>query len=175
MVDKSIIAETDYKPLVPVMTTPTLDQLPSTIQRFKMWLMTFNFKDVLEKMYIANVHSTVQTQSQALKLTIDDDENHPHIGSVISLLPAWDVRLQQIMEAQEEDPVCVQTKVNCCEGRPHKCSLNDAMKLYWWSRSELSLVQNILLNAYRIIIPSSMGLEVQDKIHEGHQGITKIP
>ena len=125
-------------------------------------------------MYIANVLSTVQTQSQVMKLTIDNDENHPHIGSLISSLPAWDVRLQQIMEAQEEDPVCMQIKVNCCEGRPDKYSLNAAMKLYWWSRSELSVVQNILLKASRIIIPSSMHLEVLDKIHE-HQGITKMP
>ena len=159
IVDKSSSVKTNHKPLVPVLSTPTLDQLPGRIQRFKMGHMTFHFeeiKDVLEKkMYIADVLSTVQTWSQAMKLTI-----------------AWEIRLQQIMEAQE-DPVYMQFKVNSCEGRLDKCSLNDAMKLYWSSRSELSVVQNILLKASRIVILSSMHLEVLDNIHEEHQGITK--
>ncbi|XP_068675566.1 uncharacterized protein [Montipora foliosa] len=77
------------------------------------------------------------------------------------------------MEAQEEDPVCRQIKVYCCEGWPNKSSLNDAMKPYWSSRGELSVVQNILLKASRIVIPSSMRVEILDKIHEGHQRIAK--
>ena len=92
---------------------------------------------------------------------------------MISSLPASDARLQQIMEAQEEDPVCRQIKVYCSEGWPDKYSLSDAMKPYWSSRGELSVVQNILLKASRIVIPSSTRLEILDKIHEGHQGITK--
>lgn len=51
--------------------------------------------------------------------------------------------------------------------------MNDAMKPYWSSRGELSVVQNVLLKASRIVIPSSMRLEILDKIHEGHQRITK--
>ena len=98
---------------------------------------------------------------------------HAHIGSVISSLPASDTRLQQIMEAQEEDPVCRQITVYCCEGWPDKYSLNDAMKPYWSSRGELSVVQNILLKESRIVIPSSMRLEILDNIHEEHQGINK--
>ena len=47
------------------------------------------------------------------------------------------------------------------------------MKPYWSSRGELSVVQNILLKASRNVIPSSMRLEILDKIHEGHQGIAK--
>ena len=110
-----------------------------------------------------------------MKLTIDNDQMHAHIGNVISSLPIKDARLQQIMEAQEEDPVCKQIKVYCCEGWPDKYSLNDAMKPYWSRRGvrELSVMQKILLKASRIVIPSSMRLEILDKIHEEHQGITK--
>ena len=46
------------------------------------------------------------------------------------------------------------------------------MKSYWSSRRELSVVQDILPKASRILIPSSMRLQILDKIHEGHQGIT---
>ena len=47
------------------------------------------------------------------------------------------------------------------------------MKLSWSSNGELSVVQKFLLKASRIVIPSSMRLEILDKIPEGHQGITK--
>ena len=35
-----------------------------------------------------------------------DKEMIVHVGSEISSLPGSDTRLQEIMEAQEEDPVC---------------------------------------------------------------------
>jgi len=38
------------------------------------------------------------------------------------------------------------------------------MKPYWSSRGELSVVQNIPLKASRIVIPSSMRLEILNKI-----------
>ena len=79
----------------------------------------------------------------------------------------------QIMEAQEGDPARRQIKVYCCEDWPDKHSLNDAMKPHWSSRGELYVVQNILLKASRIVIPSSMRHEILDKIHEGHLGVTK--
>ena len=52
--------------------------------------------------------------------TIDDDDMIAYVGSVIFSLPASDTRLQQIMEAQDEDPVCSQIKVCCYEGWPDK-------------------------------------------------------
>ena len=92
---------------------------------------------------------------------------------MITGLPASDTRLQQIIEAQDEDPVCRHIKTYCSEGWPDKQSLNDATKPYWSTRGELTVVQNILLKGTRIGIPLSMRLEILDKIHEGHQGIAK--
>ena len=71
-------------------------------------------------MYVADALSRLQTLNQTVKSAIDDDDMHAHIGSAILSLPASDTRLQQIMEAQEEDPVCRQIKVYCCEGWPDK-------------------------------------------------------
>ena len=44
---------------------------------------------------------------------------------------------------------------------------------YWRKRRQISAVQNVLLMRSRIVIPSSMRLEVLDKLHEEHQGISK--
>ena len=64
-------------------------------------------------------------------------------------------------------------KTYCSEGWHDKHSVTDAVKAYWLSRGELTVAQNILLKGTRIVIPSSMRLEILDKIHEGHQGIVK--
>ena len=64
-------------------------------------------------------------------------------------------------------------KQYCFEGWPEKHMLSTAIKPYWSDRGQLTIVQNTLLKSSRVVIPSSMCLEVLDKIHEGHQGITK--
>ena len=46
LVGKSIIAETDHKPFVPFLTTRTLDEVPLRVQRLRMRLMRFHFKEV---------------------------------------------------------------------------------------------------------------------------------
>ena len=53
---KPFIGETDHKPLVPLLTTHTLDQIPPRIQRFRMRLMRFNLQRMIhvpgKQMYI---------------------------------------------------------------------------------------------------------------------------
>ena len=158
---KSIYVETDHKPLVPLLGMHSLDQLPPRIQRFRMRLMRFHFKEIShvpgKKMYIADALSRLQPQHADSQPTIADDEMTAHVASVITGLPASDMRLQQIIEAQEEDPVCRQIKTYCSEGWPDKHSVNDAMKPYWSTRGELTVVQNILLKGTRIVIPQSNG------------------
>ena len=53
-----------------------------------------------------------------------------------------------------------------------KHSLNDVIRPYWEYQGKMTVLQNILLKASRIVIPSSMRLEILDKIHKGNQGIT---
>ena len=59
------------------------------------------------------------------------------------------------------------------EGWPDKCHLHDAIKPYWAVRGELSVVHGVLLMASRIMVPSTMRLQVLDNVHEGHQGKVK--
>ena len=68
--------------------------------------MRFHFKEIShlpgKKMYIADALSRLQPQYADPQPTIADDEMTAHVASVITGLPASDMRLQQIIEAQEE-------------------------------------------------------------------------
>ena len=47
------------------------------------------------------------------------------------------------------------------------------LKAYWPERDEMTVQQGLLMKGNRLVIPVSTRLDVLDKLHEGHQGITK--
>ena len=69
--------------------------------------------------------------------------------------------------------VCQKLKQYCSEGWPDRTRVPDALKPYWQVQDELSVVHGLLLKAERIVIPTSLRLEMLDCIHEGQQGVTK--
>ena len=170
IVGKSIIAETDHKPLVPLLTRRALNDVPPRIQRLRMRLMRFHVPG--KEMCVADALSRIQPTSSECKTTIKEQDMNIYLDSVLDSLPVSDIKLLQIEEAQDEDPICKEIKDYCLEGWPNKFNLHDALKPYWSDRGELSVVQGVLLKSSRIVIPSSLRLEVLDKLREGHQGIT---
>ncbi len=56
---------------------------------------------------------------------------------------------------------------------PEKSALNATMLPYWSHRGEISVEQGLLLRGVRLIIPKVMQAEMLDRVHDGHQGITK--
>lgn len=67
-------------------------------------------------------------------------------------------------------------KIYCIEGGPDKFPLHDVITPYLAVRGELgelSVVHGVLLKGSRVVVPSTMRLQVLDKVHEGHQGIVK--
>lgn len=115
----------------------------------------------------------MQTDNPERKPTVPEEEMNIYIDSVLDTIPVSDVKLMEIKEAQDEDPVCQRLKSYCIEGWPDKFHLHDAVKPYWPFRGDLTVVHGILLKLSRIVVPSAMRLQVLDKIHEGHQGIVK--
>ena len=102
-----------------------------------------------------------------------NEEIELYVNSVLSEVPASDKRLEEIRELQREDEVCRQMVTYCKDGWPERASCAEALKAYWCERNEITLVKGILMKGCRIIIPSVMHLEILDRLHEGHQGITK--
>ena len=121
---------------------------------------------------------TADTLSRA-PVAQQDDQNctEEEIDLVRSIcmasIPASNTQLEQIREKQEEDEVCRTLKQYCSEGWPDRTRVPDALKPYWQTNDELSIVHGLLLKGERIVITTSIRLEMLDRIHEGHQGAEK--
>ena len=115
----SLHFETDHKPLVPLLSSMNLDQLPPRIQRFRMCLMRFIFKVVLvlgKDLTTADTLSRAPLVPASLKnLTRKEDKVNAFISSVVRYLPATDDRLQELRSQLQQDEVTRQIMIYCGE------------------------------------------------------------
>ena len=142
--------------------------------------MRFNIKRMVhvpgKQMYTSDTLSRLQRKqpdSKPEESLIPDQEMSAFVCSIVDALPVSDIKLKQIIEAPEEDEVCKQIRQYCLESWPDKHRIPSSIKPYWSERGETTINQRVILKSMRILIPSAMRLEVLDKIHQGHQGITK--
>ena len=45
--------------------------------------------------------------------------------------------------------------------------------MYWPERSDLTVQQGLLMKGNRLVVPLTMRIDVLEKLHDAHQGITK--
>ncbi|UYV72739.1 K02A2.6-like [Cordylochernes scorpioides] len=87
--------------------------------------------------------------------------------------PIKDEMLTKIFEAQQEDTT-LKAVVNYLEqGWPDKKKMSQALLSYWHVKDELGVQNGLLMRSCRLVIPASMKLEILEKLHAGHFGITK--
>ncbi|UYV64679.1 hypothetical protein LAZ67_3001645 [Cordylochernes scorpioides] len=103
----------------------------------------------------------------------DERPTSAHINAVLSSITDKDEMLTKIFEAQQEDTT-LKAVVNYLEqGWPDKKKMSQALLSYWHVKDELGVQNGLLMRSCRLVIPASMKLEILDKLHAGHFGITK--
>ncbi|XP_015748886.1 PREDICTED: uncharacterized protein K02A2.6-like [Acropora digitifera] len=167
--------ETDHKPLVPLLTTTDLSKMPPRIVRFRLRMMRYNPEvlHVTGKCQIsadALSRAPVSSRNMFIKFI---EEVEAFAGSTMDQLPATAQRLQEIIEAQRNDEVCMQVRGYCQTGWPAYMSHQPLLRPYWESRAHLAVVDDLLLYDERIVIPQVFRLDILDCIHRGHLGISK--
>ena len=100
-------------------------------------------------------------------------EANAFVNMVLQQLPATEQRLEQIRQHQRNDKACQQITEFCQSGWPDKKSLSVTVRPYFPIAAEFSVEGGLLMRGSRIVIPPTLHKELLDKIHEGHQGITK--
>ncbi|KAL6482216.1 hypothetical protein MHYP_G00102960 [Metynnis hypsauchen] len=169
--------ETDHKPLVPLLSSKALDELPPRVLRFRLRLLKFTYD-------IVHVPGKCLITADALSrapvkhtLTQEGKDNEADVkvflDAVVQSLPATEARLKVIQEKQKTDPICAKLIQYCQTAWPERHALHPDLGPYWPERENLSMAGELLLRGQRIVIPQSMRKDILRNLHSGHQGIVK--
>ena len=169
--------ETEHKPLVPLLSTKHLEDLPARVQRFRLRMMRFSYTISHEpgkSLHTADILSR-DPISRSLNLQEKKLENDvkAYVDYVVQYLPATEDRLEDIRVQQHQDEVTRRLIDYCPEGWPERSQLPGILKPYWAVRHELTIQQGLLMKGNRLVIAVSMRMDILERIHEGHQGIVK--
>ena len=176
LIGKYFTIETDHKPLISLLGSKALDEMPPRIQRFRMRLMRFQYgiSHVPGKeLHTADILSRVPIGKPMISDKELVEECDSYVTVVLDSLPVTEARLENIKLHQMHDDVCSEIKKYCEGTWPETHELKGLAKLYFPFRAELSVEDGILLFTSRIVIPQSLRPEILEKIHEGHQGMNK--
>ena len=169
--------ETDHKPLVSLLGSKNLEELPLRVQRFRLRLMRYDFsishvpgKDLIIADALSRApDSGYKPQSSDLQ----QSEVEAYVDQIICSLPATEGRLEQIRREQQQDTVCQRLTQYCQQGWPSRDNLPGPFKPYLTIAAELSIKDNLLMRGRRIVVPAVLQKDILDRLHTGHQGITK--
>ncbi|XP_056151372.1 uncharacterized protein K02A2.6-like [Lampris incognitus] len=178
LVGMDFLIQTDHKPLISLFGSKALDDLPPRILRFRLRLLRFTYQiehvpgkkliraDALPR---APVHGEPTAEDRQLEHYVCVS-----INQIMEHLPASDDRLAQIRTAQDTDDICKKLKNMVQTGWPEnrKC-LPSELQPYWQYHQDLLIADGLLLEGERLVIPLTMQEEMLNKLHEGHQGMTK--
>ena len=73
----------------------------------------------------------------------------------------------------QTSPSCEPSPLTVRSWWPSRQVLAGAVKHYYSVASELAVEDGLLMRGNQAVIPASLRLEMLDRIHTGHQGITK--
>ena len=135
ILSKHIEIKTDHKPLVPLLGTKHLDNLPPRVLRFRLRLDRFSYtiQHVPGKqLYTADTLS----HAPVTRTTSDDSTTLQELAELCMLdtiahLPVSTQRLDTYRRAQSEDPVCTLLCKYCQEGWPNKKAIDPCARPYW--------------------------------------------
>ena len=166
--------ETDHKPLVPLLSSKHLDNLPPRILRFRLRMMWYNYtiSHVPRKLlYSADALSRSPCAGTARSSEELEEEVETYIAGVTSTLPATKQRLNQYCNTQQRDLACSRIMEYCKTGWPRKQVMEAELVPYWKVRSSLTVHDGLLLYNDRIVVPPLLREEILARVHEGRQGI----
>jgi len=167
---------TDHENLVSSIMKKTLDEVTPRITRFKIRLMRYKFVLINipgKEMYTADTLSRAPLPDTECTKSRLEEEAESFIRFVIEQYPLTERKLDQIKQHQHEDEICAKIMLYTQEGWPDKSSVPSVLIPYMQFLGSYSIHDGLLLKDHRIVIPSGMRLEILDRIHEGHLGITK--
>ena len=160
------IVQSDHKPLENIQHKG-LASVPPRLQRMMMRLQPYDYEIVYKpgkEMVLADALSRLNPRPGP---QIDLD-------TTIHTIQISNEKITKMQEATNQDEELHALKEIITNGWPENPKqVPKIVKHYWSCRHELSVDDGLILKGERIIIPEVMKKEALQKIHEGHQGVTK--
>ncbi|XP_064469866.1 uncharacterized protein K02A2.6-like [Ornithodoros turicata] len=168
--------QTDHKPLVPILTSKRLGDLTPRLQRLRMRTLEYDFSVTYvpgKELYTADVFSRnpvpdVNGNNDMLESAVKDFE-----VLTVDLLPASRNMLSRIRNALRIDQTLCRVMEYCETQWPPANTLPADLCKYASLSEELSVVRGLLLRGCRLVVPPVLRNEILERLHTGHQGITR--
>lgn len=97
-----------------------------------------------------------------------------HIHTVLSTIAVSDRKLDQVRQATRNDVQLQTLTQTILDGWPDSRKECPASIVeYWNHRDELSVSDDIIFRGQKIVIPSSLRLEMTKSVHDSHMGVEK--
>lgn len=167
---------TDHKPLVPLMNSKDLDSVPLRCQRLLMRLM--RFKPVAT--YAPGKTLVVADTLSRSPLSHVEDGRDMHsevecyVAAVMDNVPATPQKMDSIRAATAADETLQAVTRYIRSGWPdHAHQVPSNIREYFSVRNELSVYDGMIIRGCRIVIPEKLRADILDRIHDGHQGLSK--
>ena len=158
------ILEADHKPLILLLSTKDLEELPIRVQRFRLRMMRYDY-DVVHVPGKELNTADFLSRLPLLKTESDDLQNEvqAYIDPILEHLPATEEWFAEIQRHQEEDQI-LQKWMRQIKGEKMRKPM---------SYSDLSVKDGLIMKGKRIVIPETLQQEVLEQLHKGHQGMVK--
>ncbi|KAJ8346870.1 hypothetical protein SKAU_G00282710 [Synaphobranchus kaupii] len=164
--------QTDHKPLVPLINAYDLDKVPLRCQRLLMRLMRFNPRAVHvpgAQLVVADTLSRNPLRDSSGADT--EDDVRAYVEAVIKTRAMSSSKLDLIRKATRDDGAMQRVVGYTREGWPRYVPFE--LQGYYSARTSLSEADGLLLYQDRIVIPPAHQEDILNRIHEGHQGLSK--
>ena len=171
---------TDHKPLLPHINTRDITNTPARVQRMLLRLMIFNVTAVhypSKEMLVADALSRnpIAIENKTRKdVEYLVGEIEAHVMMIETCFPATAEKLEEIRQRIMSDPTLQRVVHFMLHGWPNQSrSIDPSLKMYHAERANLTYTDGLPLFCDRLVIPAAMRLDILERIHEGHWGITK--
>jgi hypothetical protein len=170
-------AITDHKPLIPLINRKDLTDAPVRCQRMLMRLMRFNLSAEYtpgSNLVVADTLSRAPLHQQEKQDVDLLNDVQLYVDATVESWPVSSEKLEEFKRATESDNQLSATLKYVRQGWPtNKDEVQLAARELYTVKDELSEFDGLVVRGQRIVIPFSHRKYVLERIHDGHQGITK--
>jgi len=167
---------TDHKPLLAIFGPKSQLQsyVATRLHHWQLFLSQFQYNVVYRSTHEHGNADALSRCNTAAAAEINDVEACVNflVSETIDVLP---VTASQIRNSTKRDPVLSQVSCFMDQGWPSKLTADQShLQPYFVRRTELSLVQGVLLWGTRVVVPPALRKPILEQLHSCHFGIVRM-